>query len=65
MELNVNLIHFRLKKLGWTYTALARELGVSRQCVSEIMRGSRKPGWRALERWAKALDVKPTRLLVD
>lgn len=47
-----------------TQEQLALDTEMERSYVSDLERGTRNPSVRALERLAKALDVKPHQLLM-
>ncbi len=51
------------EKRGWTQERLAEKVGVSRVTIARIETANRKPSLELLERLAKALKVKPGKLL--
>lgn len=61
--LGLNVRRFR-KLRGMTQEQLALDTEMERSYVSDLERGTRNPSVRALERLAKALDVKPHQLLM-
>ena len=64
MRVNVEKIEFELKRLGWSYTRLAKEIGMTRQGISYIMVNQRAP-LKTLDRIAKGLCVDPKDLLCN
>ena len=48
---------------GWTQTELAARAGVHRSFIAKLEAGQQDPALTTLEKLAKALRVKPTRLL--
>jgi len=64
MRVNVEKIEFELKRLGWTQTRLAKEVGMTRQGISYIMLKQRAP-LKTLDRIAKGLCVDPKDLLCN
>jgi transcriptional regulator with XRE-family HTH domain len=61
-QVGTNVKRFRKDK-GWSQEDLAFESGFHRTYISGIERGARNPTVVVIEKLAKALDVKPGRLL--
>ena len=53
----------RRERLGWTQAALAAKVGIHRISLARLEGGGTGPSWALLERLARALGVKPGRLL--
>jgi transcriptional regulator with XRE-family HTH domain len=53
----------RRERLGWTQGELADKVGIHRISVARIEAGAKGPSWSLFERLARALRVKPGRLL--
>jgi transcriptional regulator with XRE-family HTH domain len=58
----INVRHVR-KELGLSQEALAHEVDLAVTYVGQIERGLRNPTLDVVERFAKALGVKPLKLL--
>ena len=53
----------RRERRGWTQEELAARVGLHRVSLAQIERGRSRPSLDMLERLARALRVKPGRLL--
>jgi len=53
----------RRERRGWTQAELASKIGIHRISVARLEAGGKGPSWALLERLARALRVKPGRLL--
>jgi transcriptional regulator with XRE-family HTH domain len=53
----------RRARRGWTQAALAARVRLHRVSLAQIERGTSRPSLQTLERLARALGVKPGRLL--
>ncbi len=53
----------RRERQGWTQARLAAKVGIHRISLARLEAGGKGPSWALLERLARALRVKPGRLL--
>jgi len=56
-------IKHRRERHGWTQAGLAAKVGIHRISLARLEAGTKGPSWSLLERLARALHVKPGRLL--
>jgi transcriptional regulator with XRE-family HTH domain len=54
-----------LEKRDWSQSKLAESMGVGRAYVSNYLNGRSSPGLDVIERFAFALNVDPTELLLE
>lgn len=55
----LRIVEDELADRHWTRTDLAREIGISRQMVTDYLNGRRSPGADVMERFFSALDLEP------
>jgi transcriptional regulator with XRE-family HTH domain len=53
----------RRERRGWTQFELAAKVRIHRISLARLEAGGKGPSWALLERLARALRVKPSRLL--
>jgi transcriptional regulator with XRE-family HTH domain len=56
-------VHQALEERGWSQSALAREMNVTRSVVSQYLSGRITPGLDVVEKFANALGVDPWNLV--
>lgn len=54
-----------LDSYGWSRTDLAREMGVTKGYVSQVMTTRRGVGLEAVDKFAEALQVEPASLITE
>jgi len=64
MRVNTEKIKFELKRLKWTQTRLAKEIGMTRQGISYIMKKQTAP-LKTIDRIAKPLHLDGKDLLCN
>lgn len=55
----ISIVEDRLKELGWTRSQLAREMGVSRQHVTDHLNSHVNSSTETLEKFLDALGLEP------
>lgn len=60
-----NNVAEKLRRLGWSRSDFAAQLGVTPSYITQVMGGHRGVGLEAVEKFANALDVAPSSLLVE
>ncbi len=63
MKVNIKKIDFELRRLGWTRTQLAQQMGISRQRLSYVL-GHSYPKLDVLDKLAQTIQVS-TRDLIE
>ena len=64
MDLNRRKIRLELERLGWSQSRLAKEMGVKRQRVHQILNNDEKSHLDTIQKVALALGVDPKELLI-
>jgi transcriptional regulator with XRE-family HTH domain len=64
MKLNKKKIDAELKRLGWSHSDYARQLGVSRQLLNYYINGGGAKALSVIEKMAKPLLIDPKDLIV-
>ena len=62
MKINKKKIEHEIKRLGWNYSRLAKEGGISRQLINYYLHS--EPSIKIVEKLAMILNVDPRDLLV-
>ena len=62
MEWNMKKIESELKRLGWSKSRLAKEMGLARQSIHQYF--SSKPSLKIAENIAKTLNIDERDLLI-
>jgi len=63
MQLNTQKIRSELKRLGKTQSAMARELGYTRQMIWYILAAKRRPHFATVEKIARYFKMDPKDLI--
>ena len=63
MRIKIEKIDFELKRLGWSRSKLAQQMGISRQRLSYVL-GHSYPKLQVLERLAKTIQISARDLIV-
>lgn len=65
IRLDREYVRDELRKRVWSQTDLATTAGLSKQMVSDLLKGVRAPSPRTVRALASALDVLPRKLVLD
>ena len=64
MKLNIRKIQLELERLGWSKSKLAREMGVTRQCIHYYFHNKRNIGLETVTNIGKTLGI-PAKDLIE